>query len=146
MQLVWDERVTYSGIRGYRYSARDNFLNDMPDCFCIDKIKDALTDDAGCLYSGALDLTECLGEMKEFKRLQWVDVDNFFLIDAPIVATMPHFLNADERYGLMVDGLNPLMEKHNVFMDIEPNTGTPLRGGKKLQFNMFLKKIDQISK
>lgn len=29
-------------------------------------------------------------------------------------------------------------------MDVEPLTGTPLRGGKKLQLNMFLRKIDQI--
>lgn len=58
---------------------------------------------------------------------------------------MPHFLGADERYGLLVDGLNPNEEKHNIFIDVEPNTGTPLRGGKRLQFNMFLRKIDQIS-
>lgn len=62
VHLVWDKRTTYSGIKGYRYSIRNDFLNNMPDCFCIDKIKDALTDDIGCLYSGALDLTECLGE------------------------------------------------------------------------------------
>lgn len=29
-------------------------------------------------------------------------------------------------------------------MDVEPLTGTPLRGGKKLQLNMFLRRIDQI--
>lgn len=63
--MFWDERVTYNGIRGYRYSIRDNFLNDMPDCFCINKIKDALVDDNGCLYPGALDLTECLGEKQK---------------------------------------------------------------------------------
>lgn len=71
---------------------------------------------------------------------------SFFLLDAPVVATMPHFFNADERYNLMVDGLSPTAEKHNIFIDIEPKTGTPVRGGKKLQFNMFLKKIDRISK
>jgi CD36 family len=75
-----------------------------------------------------------------------VDAEESFLSDAPVVATMPHFLAADERYNLMVDGLNPTVEKHNIFIDIEPHTGTPLRGGKKLQFNMFLKKIDRISK
>lgn len=66
--------------------------------------------------------------------------------DAPIVATMPHFLGADEKYDKMVNGLNPNPEKHSIFMDVEPYTGTPIRGGKKLQFNMFLKKIDAISK
>ena len=46
----------------------------------------------------------------------------------------------------MVDGLNPSPEKHQIFMDIEPNTGYPLRGGKKVQFNMFIRKIERISK
>jgi lysosome membrane protein 2 len=68
-----------------------------------------------------------------------------FFADAPIVGTLPHFLNADEKYGLMVDGLEPKEEKHNIFLDVEPRTGAPLNGGKRLQFNMFLKKIDRIS-
>lgn len=58
---------------------------------------------------------------------------------------MPHFLGADERYSKMVYGLDPNPDKHSIFTDIEPNTGSPLRGGKKLQFNMFLKKIQEIS-
>lgn len=81
---------------------------------------------------------------KDFNEWTFFNLD--FFSDAPIVASMPHFLNADERYGLMVDGLNPIPEKHNIFIDLEPYTGVPLRGGKKLQFNMFLKKIDRISK
>lgn len=59
---------------------------------------------------------------------------------------MPHFLEADRRYGLLVDGMFPNMEKHSVSIDVEPFTGTPVRGGKKLQFNMFLRRIDRISK
>lgn len=58
---------------------------------------------------------------------------------------MPHFYNADERYNLLVDGLNPTRENHSIFMDLEPTTGSPLRGGKKMQFNMFLKRINQIT-
>jgi hypothetical protein len=58
---------------------------------------------------------------------------------------LPHFYSADPRYNLMVDGLEPNEEKHNIFLDVEPRTGAPLNGGKRLQFNMFLKKIDQIS-
>lgn len=116
----------------------------MANCFCVNKIKGALTDDVGCLYPGALDLSECTGKRRIRKTS--TSGSNKIFSDAPVVATMPHFLNADERYGLMVDGLNPSPEKHNIFIDIEPFTGAPLRGGKKLQFNMFLKKIDKISK
>lgn len=59
---------------------------------------------------------------------------------------MPHFYGADPVYGLMIDGIYPSPEKHNIFLEIEPRTGSPLRGGKKLQFNMFLKKIEEIGK
>jgi lysosome membrane protein 2 len=74
-----------------------------------------------------------------------VDADGDLISDAPIVGTLPHFYSADPRYNLMVDGLEPNEEKHNIFLDVEPRTGAPLNGGKRLQFNMFLKKIDQIS-
>ena len=46
----------------------------------------------------------------------------------------------------MIDGINPDSTKHQIFLEVEPRTGSPLRGGKKAQFNMFLKKIDYISK
>lgn len=72
VQLFWDEESNYRGIGGFRYSTRDNFLNNIPNCFCINKIKDALTDDAGCLYPGAIDLSECLGMAN--KRFQRVDI------------------------------------------------------------------------
>lgn len=125
VQMFYAERSSYQGIPAHRYTINNNFLNDMPDCFCVNLIKDALTDDRGCLYPGAIDLTQCF--------------------DAPIVGTLPHFLNADEKYNLMVDGLNPVDEKHNIYLDVEPRTGAPLFGGKRLQFNMFLKKIDRIT-
>lgn len=44
----------------------------------------------------------------------------------------------------MIDGLTPDVEKHDVNMDVEPYTGSPLRGGKKLQFNMILQKYPDI--
>lgn len=145
VQLFYDGTTSYNGINAYRYSNGENFLNQFSDCFCIDKIKGALTDDNGCLYPGALDLSECLGKKNGQKTSMsgcWLVI---FPSDAPVVASMPHFLNADKRYNFLVDGLYANEEKHNIFIDIEPHTGTPLRGGKKLQFNMFLKKIDQIS-
>jgi CD36 family len=59
---------------------------------------------------------------------------------------MPHFYDGDPKYQLMIDGIFPNPEKHQIFLDLEPLTGSPLRGGKKLQFNMFLKKVDDIGK
>ena len=62
VQLFYDKKTSYNGIPAYRYSTGENFLNDIPNCFCVNKIKDALVEDDGCLYPGALDLSECLGE------------------------------------------------------------------------------------
>jgi hypothetical protein len=62
VQMHYVQRSSYQGIPAYRYSTDDGFLNDMPECFCVDKIKDALTDERGCLYKGAIDLTQCFGE------------------------------------------------------------------------------------
>jgi hypothetical protein len=50
------------------------------------------------------------------------------------------------QYARLIDGIYPDESKHVITMDVEPLTGTPLRGGKKLQLNMFLRKIDQIRK
>lgn len=75
-------KTSYNGIDALRYSARDDFLKNMPSCFCINKIKGALTQDApgreGCLLSGALDLTECLGEngLKDFN--EWILIFDFY--------------------------------------------------------------------
>jgi lysosome membrane protein 2 len=64
--------------------------------------------------------------------------------EASIVGTLPHFYGADEKYQRQIDGIYPDEGKHIITMDVEPLTGTPLRGGKKLQLNMFLRQIDQI--
>lgn len=64
VHLRWEQETNYRGINGYRYSVTQDFLNRLDDCFCINKIKDALTDDRGCLYPGALDLSDCVGELR----------------------------------------------------------------------------------
>jgi len=80
--------------------------------------------------------------MHEYVINKW----NLNILDAPVVGTLPHFYDADERYNLLIDGMNPMEANHSIFMDLEPTTGSPVRGGKRMQFNMFLKRISQISK
>uniref|UniRef100_A0A182FCD0 Sensory neuron membrane protein 2 n=2 Tax=Anopheles albimanus TaxID=7167 RepID=A0A182FCD0_ANOAL len=53
-------------------------------------------------------------------------------------------LGAAEEYTALIDGLDPDPERHQIFVDVEPYTGTPLNGGKRVQFNMFLRRIDAI--
>lgn len=61
VQLFFEKHVVYDSIPAYRYKIGSNFLNDLDDCFCTDKIKGTLKHEDGCLYNGALDLYDCLG-------------------------------------------------------------------------------------
>lgn len=63
---------------------------------------------------------------------------------APVIFSQPHFYMADDEYLKFVDGLQPNKSKHETFVRIEPKTGTPLEGYKRLQMNMFLKEVSDI--
>uniref|UniRef100_A0A8D8NYF0 Sensory neuron membrane protein 2 n=4 Tax=Culex pipiens TaxID=7175 RepID=A0A8D8NYF0_CULPI len=120
---------SYEGIPAARYVTDDNFLNKIGpehnnDCYCVNRIPKAIVKANGCLYEGALDLSTCF--------------------DAPVVLTLPHMMGAAEEYTSLIDGMHPNPEKHQIFVDVEPLTGTPLNGGKRVQFNMFLRRIDSI--
>ncbi|CAG4962225.1 unnamed protein product [Parnassius apollo] len=66
-------------------------------------------------------------------------------VSAPLVMSYPHFLFADSVYSSGVIGLNPEVEEHRVFLDLEPNTGTIVRGAKRAQFNIFLRPITSVT-
>ena len=40
--------------------------------------------------------------------------------DAPIFASLPHFLNAEQKFLDAVDGLSPHNEKHDFTLNFEP--------------------------
>ncbi|XP_071446190.1 sensory neuron membrane protein 1 [Hetaerina americana] len=122
LTALYDSDSSYKGIDSLKFTAHERLLADVnknPDNYCY-----CPTDNA-CMLRGALDLTPCQG--------------------APAVITFPHFYMADEKYLTMVSGLKPVKEKHETFLEIEPNTGVPLNGGKRVQFNMMLKKIKDIN-
>ncbi|KAH8375190.1 hypothetical protein KR200_001225 [Drosophila serrata] len=130
VQLFYQSDIQYQGIPGYRYSIGENFINDIGpehdnECFCVDKLANVIKRKNGCLYAGALDLTTCL--------------------DAPVILTLPHMLGASNEYRKMIRGLKPDAKKHQTFVDVQSLTGTPLQGGKRVQFNMFLKSINRIT-
>lgn len=56
----------------------------------------------------------------------------------------PHFLDANPKYTEM-SGLVPVREKHETYMDIEPMTGAILQASKKIQINLMLKPIKELS-
>ncbi|KAL9905933.1 sensory neuron membrane protein 2 isoform 3-T3 [Glossina fuscipes fuscipes] len=130
VQLFNQHTIEYKGIPGYRYSIGENFVNDIGpehdnDCFCVDKLTNVIKRKNGCLYAGALDLTTCL--------------------EAPVILTLPHMLGASNEYTSTIRGLKPDAKKHQTYVDVQQLTGTPLQGGKRVQFNMFLKTINRIT-
>nr|CAD7197008.1 unnamed protein product [Timema douglasi] len=115
---VFERPTTYKGIKGYRYTATLGDMSSNPDekCFCP-------TEDT-CLKKGSFELSRCAG--------------------APLVVTLPHMYETDEEYLRSVIGQHPEQRKHEIFMEFEPMTGTPLGARRRLQFNIFLHKVDKI--
>ncbi|XP_076753044.1 sensory neuron membrane protein 1 [Xylocopa sonorina] len=110
-------RSKVKGVDAFHYKADfgDMSTNPMEKCYCP-------TPDT-CLSKNLMDLGKCLG--------------------APLVGSLPHLLGAEEKYLQMIDGLHPNEEEHDISMDFEPMTATPLSAHKRLQFNMFLHKVEK---
>ncbi|XP_076639657.1 sensory neuron membrane protein 1 [Colletes latitarsis] len=112
----YTHKTKVKGIHTNHYTADfgDQSTNPMEKCFCP-------TPDT-CLKKNLHDLSKCLG--------------------APMVGSLPHFLGSDD-YLKLVDGLHPNEEEHDISMDFEPMTATPLSAHKRLQFNMFLHSVEK---
>nr|APZ81422.1 sensory neuron membrane protein 2a [Adelphocoris lineolatus] len=85
-------------------------------------------DDEGvrhCLKDGVIDASPCQG--------------------APVIMSNPHFLDADAEYQNAVVGLKPIEEKHKTFVMLEPKTGAPVEGRKRMQMNLKVKKVNSIT-
>lgn len=50
----------------------------------------------------------------------------------------PHFLHGDPELLKFASNLNPKEELHSNFISIEPYSGAPLAGSKKMQINVKL--------
>ncbi|XP_050445095.1 sensory neuron membrane protein 1-like [Cataglyphis hispanica] len=103
------------GVNTLHYTADlgDMSKNPMEKCFCP-------TPDT-CLTRNLYDMTKCVG--------------------APIIGSPPHFYDCEKNWFDLVDGLHPNQEDHEMDMDFEPMTATPIRAHKRLQFNMFIQPI-----
>ncbi|KAK7895529.1 hypothetical protein WMY93_020854 [Mugilogobius chulae] len=111
---------TYSlkGIEVYRYSLLPSTLAspvDNPDnhCFCRDPVVTK-----NCTLAGVLDISSCQK-------------------GKPIYISLPHFLSGSPSLIQAVEGLNPIPEHHETFLDVEPTTGFTLNFAKRIQVNMM---------
>ncbi|XP_039764055.1 sensory neuron membrane protein 2 isoform X2 [Pararge aegeria] len=124
VELRYQNEVVYQDtIPAARFSANSWFLDNHQECFCLNTTE-GITRDNGCLYTGAMEMFTCVGAL--------------------MVMSYPHFLYADSVYRNGVIGLVPNEESHRLFVDLEPHTGTVVRGMKRAQFNIFMRRIDGI--
>ncbi|KAI4471424.1 scavenger receptor class b type-1 sr-b1 [Holotrichia oblita] len=125
VKLTTIEEINFKGIPGVKaIMGPDNMENSgESSCYCINKTRN-LAGDHDCFPKGFCDMGNCL--------------------KAPIIISFPHMLWADAIYRDTVKGLEPSEEKHVSFVALEPTTGTPLQGRKRMQFNVPMRPIKEI--
>ena len=117
--LIFDSEVNiFDGIPAWRYKAPlDVFahpnITAENQCYC-----DVNT--GVCPPSGVLDVQKCF--------------------NAPIIASMPHFLGGDAKLFKNIIGLNPKEELHRNYADIHPRLAFPISGASRFQINVQIKK------
>ncbi|KAK0178850.1 hypothetical protein PV327_007697 [Microctonus hyperodae] len=109
------------GLMGYRYELDETiWLDKNMDCYCpinSKKIKQ-------CLITGLMDITKCQ--------------------EAPAIFSEPHFLHGDKSLLEFAQGLKPNPHFHSTYITLNPLSGIPLSGSRKMQLNMKLKPIPAI--
>ncbi|KAM4532763.1 lysosome membrane protein 2c [Fundulus diaphanus] len=123
LYAVYTDDVAVKGIPGYRFSPpfevfANLTLNPANAGFCVPA--------GNCLGSGLLNVSAC-------KQ------------GAPIIMSSPHFYQADEKFVQDVFGMRPKKDDHQTAIDINPLTGFILQAAKRLQINVYVKKIPDFS-
>ncbi|XP_022900167.1 sensory neuron membrane protein 2-like isoform X2 [Onthophagus taurus] len=128
LKAEFDGVEVYNGAKVHRRVLNEKTFGD-PDkypenvCYC-GKYERNLYGEKKCLPNGFFDISPCY--------------------IAPVIASFPHFLFADEEYQKTVTGLKPSQENHQTVIKIEPISGIPMQGNVRLQFNMILRPIPGI--
>uniref|UniRef100_A0A3Q3K6X2 Uncharacterized protein n=1 Tax=Monopterus albus TaxID=43700 RepID=A0A3Q3K6X2_MONAL len=65
--------------------------------------------------------------------------------NTPIIMSLPHFYQADDKFVQDVFGMRPKKEHHETAIDINPLTGIILQAAKRLQINAYVEKISTFS-
>jgi len=126
--LSYYEDVDMEGVETYQFRVKPevlNFSNPENACFCrnvekcaVEDLETGEWDFTACTHctDGMLDLTGCQG--------------------APVIISLPHFLNARPEKVESIQGLNPDPELHTTYLNIEPMTGVALDAHKRIQVNV----------
>ena len=120
--MVYKRDYIFKGVKVSRYELEDtNFILslDQNKCYCPDKEK-LIGNIPMCNFNGLLDISSCRG--------------------APIIISAPHFLYGSPELLDYVKGLEPDLSKHESYIDVDPVTGIALKGRKRLQINVYVRK------
>ncbi|KAM3858957.1 platelet glycoprotein 4 [Diretmus argenteus] len=117
VSAVYEDTMDLKGIKVYRFTLPPSTLaspkvNPDNQCFCKDKL---VTND--CTMAGVLDIRSCPR--------------------GPVYISLPHFVHGSPDLTENVLGLNPSVEHHSTYLDVEPTTGFTLGFAKRLQVNMM---------
>ncbi|KAF4077038.1 hypothetical protein AMELA_G00203540 [Ameiurus melas] len=119
IHMLFEKEVVVKGIPAYRYTPPRAVLasgknNPENEGFCLEKDK--------CLDDGVLNVAVCRK-------------------GAPVIVSFPHFYLADKKYVEAIEGISPVHEHHQTFLDLNPTTGVPVRAAKRAQINIQLDRI-----
>lgn len=134
IKLDFEKEMEHAGLNSFRYipSIRQMASPDDPDdlirnednrCYCVDGFS--------CLKSGVFNMEPC-------KRKEGLPKG------APIALSYPHFYQADKSYLEAVEGLSPSKEKHEFYVDVQPEFGFPLAIRPRFQLNAIIRKDEGI--
>uniref|UniRef100_A0A3B1J8D8 Scavenger receptor class B, member 2c n=1 Tax=Astyanax mexicanus TaxID=7994 RepID=A0A3B1J8D8_ASTMX len=119
IHMLFEKEVKVKGILAYRYTPPRAVLasgknNPENEGFCLDP--------ANCLDDGVLNVAVCRK-------------------GAPVIVSFPHFYLGDKKYADAIDGLSPVHEHHQTYLDLNPTTGVPVRAAKRAQINILLDRV-----
>lgn len=114
----WHSKETF-GMKALRFSPPRNVFDVTPenDCYCVGG--------PPCLGGGVFNISTCK-------------------FGSPTVVSWPHFYQADRKYREAVVGMKPDPEKHAMYIDVSPRTGSPLSAEARLQINVAVPHVPVI--
>jgi len=135
--LSYYEDVDMDGVETYQFRVKPDvlsFANPDNACFCPNVGECAKEDPnedkwdlSACTHcrDGMISLYGCQG--------------------APVIISLPHFLDASEADRTAVEGIHPDPALHTTYLNIEPLTGLALDAHKRIQVNVPLQSNDWIT-
>lgn len=124
LYVTYDHHVQDQDIKAYRFATPPGlFMNGTANP------NNATFYPQGFLPTGILDPRECQGGK----------------VMAPVFISAPHFYLGDPRLVKAIKGIKPIKEKHELSFDVEPNLGVPLTNAIRLQVNVFIVPVKDIT-